>query len=226
MKRKVFSVSWAPSLARLVGSGLLLVACGATPGSQPDDMSAAHHRQVAAEEDRKAAEHDSHYDPSEQIMTTPAGTDAQGNIIYAPGMYNPTEGHRNLAADHKKHAEDHRAAAEFLEKSEEQACKAFPPETRTACPLLGHLESVQDIDGGVRVRFAEGVNLEAATAHMGCHLAHARTQGYQGMDSCPLYIKGVGAKRVGDTRDVDLTVDDKASVGELRARAAAHVTPK
>ena len=226
MKRKFFTSSWASALALVIGSGVLLGACGATPGAQPDDMSADHHRQMAAEEDRKAREHDAHFDPAEQATIKTAGTDAQGDVIYAPVVYNPTEVHLKIAGKHRKHAEDHRAAAEALDKFEEQQCKSFPPETRKVCPLLGQLESVQDIDGGVRVRFSKGVNMDAATDHVLCHLAYGRTQGRQGMDSCPLYIKGVAAKRVGDSNDLDLTVEDEASVRGLRARAATHVTPE
>lgn len=214
------------ALAPLLGLGLWLGACGAAPGTRPDDMSAAQHRQMAAAEERKAERHEAHYDPSEEVTMRTAGTNAQGDVIYAPRVYNPTRSHLHIAGQHRRHAEEHRAAARALEKFEQEQCKLFPPETRELCPLLGTLESVQNIEGGVRVRFLDGVNMPAATDHVLCHLAYGRTQGRQGMDSCPLYIEGVTAKRVDETRNVDLTVDDPAKVPELRARAAAHVGPE
>ena len=67
--------------------------------------------------------------------------------------------------------------------------------------------------------------LQAAIAHVKCHRAFAGTQGFSGMDSCPMYVKKVNVTADAKARTVDFTVDDPDLVEDLRARAAAHVAP-
>ena len=115
------------------------------------------------------------------------------------------------------------AAAESLDSFEEAECRAFPPQTRGACPLLGQIESVEDVFGGVRLRFIEGVNVNAAIAHTRCHLAFARTRGRIGMESCPLYIIGVEATRLENSGTVELSVGNEEDLEELRRRIREHL---
>lgn len=193
----------------------LLAACGGSQGTHPDDMSAEEHRQAAAEEDSEAAAHESEYDPNRAAQTT-----AQADMVFGLGDYNPTAGHLAIASEHEELAAEHRAAAAALETFEEEQCARFPPESRAACPLLGQVESIEDVDGGVRLSLAEGVNEPAMVEHLRCHLAFARAQGREGMDHCPLYVSGA---QVRTDSGVTLTTDagDEA-VTELRRRARAH----
>jgi hypothetical protein len=199
----------------------LLAACGGSQGTNPDDMSAEEHRRAAATEEEEAAEHEAEYDPDARSTMGTANAPTSESF-YGPDLYNPTEVHLAEAQRHEDLAEEHRAAAEALEAYEEQECARFPPATRAACPLLGQLESVEDVEGGVRLRFAEGVPLDAVADHMRCHVAYARTRGREGMEHCPLYVEGAAVGT--DDGAVTLTTDaGEEAVAELRARARAHL---
>ena len=196
------------------------VACGGQ-GTQPDDMSAAEHRQAAAGDEASADEHESRYDPDSRA-TLGTSTAATSDVFYGLDSYNPTEAHLGEAQALRDQAEQHREAAAALERYEDEQCARFPPATRPSCPLLGQVASVEDVDGGVRLHFVDGVRVDAVADHMRCHLAYARTQGRQGMDHCPLYLEGVSVERADDV--VTLTTNAGAEgVAELRRRARAHV---
>lgn len=196
----------------------LLIACGGGQGTHPDDMSAEEHRRAAEREDTESERHGSQYDSDSR---RPIGAQtAQSDMFFGLSDYNPTEGHLSQAQQHEDLAAEHRAASAALEAFEEQECARFPPETRRVCPLLGHVASVEDVDGGVRIQLSEGANAAAVADHMRCHLAFARTQGREGMDHCPLYVEGA---TVDGEEGITVTTDagDQA-VAELRQRARAH----
>lgn len=197
----------------------LLVACGGSQGTRPDDMSAEEHRRAAAEEDAASQGHESQYDEDARQQMGPAN--ASPDLLYGLADYNPTEGHRASAQRHQDLAAEHRAAAAALETFEEQECSRFPPETRAVCPMLGQVAAVEDVPGGVRLRLSDDANAAAVADHIRCHLAYARTQGREGMDHCPLYVDGATV----DTSDgITLTTSSgDAAVRELRRRAHAHV---
>ncbi len=204
-------------LAALVVSGCV----STTPGARPDDMSAEDHRRAASNEERVAQEHADRYDPSATVYRSGPAHGPEGN--YSDTEYNPTNRHLSHARTHTRHASDHQAAAEALEAFEEGECAAFSSTTRAACPLLGQLESVEDIEGGVRLRFLEEINFQAVSDHVRCHLAFGRTRGYEGMTNCPLYLRGLQVRPVTESRSLELTTDDPEVVTELRRRAATHV---
>ena len=91
------------------------------------------------------------------------------------------------------------------------------------CPLLGQVEEVDDIPGGVRVRLAKGVPRHAAAAHMRCHLAFARARKRTGMQACPLYLPGVGVELPPNSDAIDLLVADPRDVKALRLRTRGHL---
>lgn len=195
----------------------LLVGCGA--GTQPTDMSAEEHRRAAEREDELAHEHGGHEDVS-SVPEALDGISGRGGEIFGEAVYSPVAVHAQLTEEHQQLAAAHRAAASALESYEEHECGAFPAATRAACPLLGQVASVEDIPGGARAQFGENVNVDAATAHVACHLAYAQTVGREGMSGCPLYLPNVGSARSGPTT-VDFVTD--RDVEELRRRLAAHV---
>ena len=215
-------------------SGLLLaLGCGwLGAGTQPDDMSAEAHRREAKEHFREKAEHRERYDPEARDVPVgrwygaPPYGYRDNDFYWGTGEYNPTAIHLRQAAEHERHAREHLEAARALEEFEEGQCQASPPETRVVCPLVGQVKAIEDVARGVRVQIAEGVNVNAAVAHMRCHQAFARTRGRVGMDTCPLYLRGVYVERTGQSRAVDLTVSDADDLDELRRRARLHLEPQ
>jgi hypothetical protein len=197
-------------------------------------MSAEEHRREAEEHSRWEAEHLRAYDPEARarVGASPEyGPYSQrgrfgyrySDLYWDVREYNPTEVHRDRAAGHGKLAREHARAARALETFEELECQAFPRETRAVCPLAAQVESVEDVFSGVRVRLAEGTNVNAAVTHMRCHQAFARARGREGMDTCPLYMAGVRVERFDASREVDLLALDPDDVSRLRQRTRAHL---
>lgn len=213
-KRPLYLALFLAGLASMV-----LSAC-ATTGARPQDMSAQAHTQEAESHQHAAEEHAAQYDPStSRTRRTPAASSE-----WAPGDsdYNPTAHHQSIAERHQRHARDHAAAAKALESFEEAECGSFAPAVRASCPLLGQVVAVENIQQGVRIRFADNVNIDAAAAHIRCHLAYAATQGREGMHHCPLYLKRVKSEKSGP-HTIDLTAGDSETTKALRQRTAKHV---
>ena len=204
----------------LGASGLILGGC-AHDHVRPDDMSASAHRERAQEEYAKADRDLMKYDPYARAYER-AGSQriASGDATYA--TYNPTDFYRTDAQKKTKHAQEHLAAAAELERFTHQACKPFSPTVKTACPVLGPVASVEDIGGGVRVHLQPGAPVDAVMAHMRCHLAYAREQGWQPAPDCPLYLRGVDIRRSDDGQAIELTAKDGKTIDELRRRAHAE----
>jgi hypothetical protein len=201
--------------------GLLLgAACAARePNVKPTDMGAAEHRAEAEHQRELARDDASHYRPDDArvIALAPPGN-AMTAVDFPVSVYNPTEGYLQRADEHRAHAKEHERAAAALEKFEEGECKAFPERTRVACPLLGPVTKIEDVERGVRVTFAPGTRVDAVAAHMRCHYAYARAHGFDARVSCPLYMPGIEIAQQSGTA-VDIKVRDKAKVTELRSRA-------
>lgn len=208
--------------AAAVSLALLVGACAQSEGAQPDDMSVEAHRHEAQKHERLSAEHAAEYDP----QATASRERTVGNPseqIYATETYNPTAHHRTTAKRHAEHAEQHRHAAQALVQFEEAHCAKFPEQTRAQCPLMGQVTAVEDIAGGARLTLAAGVPLQAMVDHMECHFAFARTEGYQGMQSCPLYLEAVSVEAEPATHSVRLTTTEADAVQPLRERSRAHL---
>jgi len=199
-----------------------LPACGGSQGTHPEDMSAADHLAMAEHEEAIAAEHDDRVGGSAGMGVATPG-DPGSPFIYGTDTYDPAGRHRGQAAHHEALAQEHEAAAQALESFENAQCAEFPPATRAACPLLGSVAGVEDVDGGVEITLADDINREAVLAHVRCHLAYASTQGHVGMESCPLYVEGARIEAGADPHTVVLTVSDAARVDTLRRRTRAHV---
>ncbi len=201
----------------------LLGACATvSPGSRPDDMSAARHRSVAAKHDQKADSHSAQYDPRAERWTN-GGLSAGGIDDDFSTSYNPTDVHLNRSREHAEHARQHRAAAQKLERFEAESCKAFSRAQRTICPLLGKVAGVVNTPKGVRIDLADGAPRDAMLAHMTCHYAFGRKAGRVGMDACPLYLKGLQIEPVG-ARSIRITSDDPAVVPKRQQRSKQHVS--
>lgn len=194
---------------------MLFCGCGGPQDARSEDLTAREHDEEAARQDRAADEHDERYD-SESTAT--ASGAASVSTFYGADVYNPTEGQRALADAHRDHAGAHRAVAEDLRAYEEGACGHFPVSTRAACPLLLGLESIDDVDGGVRMRFSEGVDVAPIVEHIRCHIAFSAARGTEGMEHCALYVPGASVRA--DGTNVTLTTDQAEHAVELRRRTS------
>ena len=192
---------------------MVLCACGGPRDARSEELTAREHEEEAARQDRAAAEHDARYDPE---STTAAEGAASVSAFYGTDLYNPTEGQRALAERHREHADAHRAVAEDLRAYEAGACGHFPVSTRAACPLLLGLTSVDEVDGGVRLRFAEGADVAPIVEHIRCHIAFSAARGIEGIEHCALYVPGARVRA--DGTEVTLTTDRAEHVAELRRR--------
>ena len=211
------------SRCNVMALGLTLaIGCGANRKAvRPDEMSAEAHRQEARKES-EAARDEARRSTSPDARRTPTlvgRATAQGDVFYDSADYNPRNDHQRRAAELTKHAQQHDAAAKYLETFEQAECKAFPPATRAACPLLGPLVDIADIPGGVGVRFAEGVRVDAVVAHMRCHFAFAQAHGFETAGGCPLYVRGIDIRRATDPRTVEIIGRDAGVAREIRQRA-------
>jgi hypothetical protein len=205
----------------LVIASLLGAACAARePNVKPTDMSAADHRAEAQHQRQLAQEDADRYRPGAARVIVPSapGANEAGGIAFPITVYNPTDGFLREADQHRAHAREHEKAAAALEKFEEGECREFPEQTRAACPLLGPVTKIEDVQRGVRVTFAPGIRVDAVVAHMRCHYAYARAHGFDARVSCPLYMPGIVIEPAGNSA-VEIHARTKAEVDDLRARA-------
>jgi hypothetical protein len=204
---------------------LVLAAAGTSCGTgkdavKPDDMSAAQHRDEAARESEAARQHAKDYNPRATVPSPfrPAGGPGS-DYAFPLSVYNPTEGQLQRVDEHRAHARAHERAAEALERFEAAECFNFPPASRAACPLLVPVTRIDDVAGGVRVKFAAGTRVDAVLAHMRCHYAYARARAFAEEISCPLYMRGIDFKQSADPLAIEITTGDGGQVAELRARS-------
>jgi hypothetical protein len=203
----------------------LQIGCGAPgPAVRADDTSAANHRREAARENAIADKQQAKYAPGNSLPSPYRDPITnEPDLFYGPTIYNPTDAHLDAADRHRAHARQHEAAARQLEAFEEAQCKDFPPATRAACPLLGPAVALDNIASGVKITFAPTVRVDAVVAHMRCHLAYARTQGFPTESACPLYLKTVDVHREGDTSTVEITSADRTMIARIQKEAKEEV---
>jgi hypothetical protein len=200
---------------------LFLAACGPR-AVQPDDMSAAAHRREAVTERDEArahmARHDAQRDLDERARV-PAGDLAMPDARWQAGDPEPTgPGARELqhAAEHRAHADEHDRAAAALERFMQRDCAQVAPEMRTACPMIAPVRDVVDVSGGVRIRFAEGADVDGIVARMRCHNAYARANGYAPQWTCALYVPGLVISVAEGGTAIDLIGRDTKTVEHIR----------
>lgn len=217
----IVALVWTMKIQSWATIGLFLTSC-ATPGAQPDDMSASAHKAEARREEAEAKAHEAQFNPTAVTWHTRFESDTDAYDVLPEYYYNPTEGHLARAERHLAHAKAHREAALELESFLREECVGFKVKTRAQCPLLGGVESMIEIDGGVRFVVSAGVDPDGLVAHMKCHFAVGRAAAYEAMSGCPLYLKDLFISRVGD-RDVELTSTNAEVVPLLRERMRTHV---
>ena len=157
---------------------------GATtpPGAEPDDMSVSAHEHEAAVHDSKATEHSKKYEPNaREVRVVGPNLGSEALVDY---VRNPTDEHRDRARRHRKRAEAHRAAARSLRAFEDSECRDVQASNRRLCPLIGTIESVEDVGDGVRLQVRPGVDATALAAHVRCHFAFGRSAGRESTVRC------------------------------------------
>jgi len=199
---------------------LLALGCGGPQDPADEHLTAEEHEQQAAQEEAEAAEHEAAYDPDARH---PTAGGAQNPEFHGLDVYNPTTGQLVEAEEHREHAQAHRAQAEALREFEDAECANFPPASRASCPLLLGLEEVVEIDGGMQLRFADGVDHSSVVDHVRCHIAFAAARGTAGISHCALYVPGVRVEI--DGQDVSLVTDEDDQVPDLRRRVRLQAPP-
>lgn len=194
------------TLAALIAA--LTFGCGGAQNPRDEDLTAEEHEAEAEREEAAAEQHEAQ---------------TRGTVFYAQDVYDPSDAHRFEAEQHREHAEAHRRMAERLRAFEDAECSEFPPETRASCPLLLDLESIEDIEGGVRLTFAADQEIEPVIDHIRCHIAFAQAEGTGGIDSCALYVPGTTVTV--NMNVVDLVTDEEEHVAELRRRVSVQAPP-
>lgn len=205
-------------LAVAVAASLLL-GCGGPQDPATEDLTAEEHEDQAAAEERLAQERAAEYDPDARMRVGSVNPDSP--VFYGPEVYNPTEVHLDAAREHREHAEAHRTVADQLRVYAQQECAEFPADTRASCPLLLGLETVENIDGGVRMHFASQLDLRPVVDHIRCHIAFAAAEGREGIEHCALYVHGAQVRVEGNS--VILTTTVPGNVEELRRRVAVQL---
>jgi hypothetical protein len=203
----------------LAGSAAAFLMIGCTRPVRPDDMSAAAHRSEATKERLAAEEHRRQFDPY-AVAAAPVGRGVES--VSVASHENPTQHHLVVADAHDAHAREHESAAAELDAFEARECAGLGHAERAACPTLLGIRRVSDISGGVRIELASAEVTPAVIARMRCHLAFARTRGYERAPDCPLYVRGVEIRASSDGRAIEITGNTNALAGEIRARFNAR----
>ena len=211
-----------PAVSRIVlalGTALTLGGASCSHEVKPDSMSAEAHEQQAQAETAKAQGEVARASRDAPPLPNPTVEPNNPQGYYYPvDSYNPAAEHLARARQLEEHAREHRAAAAKLEVFADNECRGFPPETRASCPMLGSVQQIYDIKNGVRVLFTPKTRVEAVAAHMRCHQAYAQMYGFQTVEDCPLYVKGLQIRATDDGKAIDLTASDPRVVDTIRAR--------
>jgi hypothetical protein len=204
----------------------LIFAC-ATPSPKkvnPEELSAEGHRKEAVAQTANSRAHEEQYTPFFAELSPSRDRSGDADLLNAAPVQNPTETHLTAAQWHKAHADAHLEAAKSLEAFEDEACRGVPAKERGACPLLGPVTAIRDVDGGVAIDLSPKVDATKATAVMRCHYAYARTRGFSPEAAgCPLYVRGLMIEQAGK-HTVEITAKDAATAKHVRESARAEST--
>ena len=235
----------------LVASVAAALACAAAPPKprvEPSEMSAAGHEEEAAREEKVAAWHAAHYDPSAgQPGPACLGADGRGLAAGSPcwsSLANPTAEHLRVAQEHREHAAQHRAASQALRQAEARDCVTVSEYDRDTSPF-DHRQDIlrvedyweagaegrprTELGATVIFRAVPGMSVDWLQRIVNCHLARNAIIGGEvpWMPGCPLALKNVRAQvsRTWNGFAVAIRSDDAATVAEIRKRAHALMAP-
>lgn len=194
----------------------LLAVAGATSGCaamQVPAMSVEEHHREAARLDTEAGEIFEDLDGAAVYQ----GHRYVWGISFGDVNYDETTERLRRALNLRRDARAHREAIEEAERLEEAMCQSSPHHARDACPLTGRVWATEEIDGGVRLSFADDANVDAAMSDVRCYLVHGRTSGHHDVESCPFHVPGLEVHQ-STPLVLELTVDGASAIEELRRR--------
>lgn len=188
-------------------------------GTEPDDMSAEEHRRMAEQHEGRAMA--AEMAGTRGVQAPTSSSDQWGPNRAQESMF--SQGRNSF--EHRVHAQQHREAARLLEVFEDAACMMLDAAQRSVCPLLEHVQRVEEVPQGVRLVLTDAAKTAEFIQRMRCHHAFGKSHGYRGMNDCPLYIKRLNISEAG-VGVVEITSTDSMAVPEIRRRAYDHVRPK
>ncbi len=207
-------------MPKAIWMGAVLFATVSCAHVQPESQSAEAHRADAAHERAEADAQRSQYDPKQTggpvAVVGPGGAFA---VTVETPPDNPTAWHLRKAAQLSEHARAHEAAAAQLQSFEADECRGVSANARAACPFMGPIAGIVDIDGGVRFVLSDHTQVGAVIAQMRCHFAWARARGFTRVGDCPIYLKGIDINRSADGLGIDITGHERGVVTALRQNA-------
>jgi hypothetical protein len=181
-------------------------------------MSAAEHRREAATERGEASSLVTQWDHQPRYLI-PVPYAETGPYLDSIFWFEPRDVLLQTAEEHLAHAAEHERAAIALEVYEAQHCEGIAAHARNGLDTVGGVEGVRDIPGGVAILFHQIVDLPKATAHLRCHLAWARTQGFTGG---ALELETVRIEPAAQGRVLVITSDDPVTAREIRRQSRPH----
>jgi hypothetical protein len=217
---------------------LSIGACATTPGAQPQDMSAAQHEAIAANQETSAQVHAAQYNPDASVSSELCNTEGDCR----PWPSNPTAEHLNEAKKYQKMAADHRAGSQALRDAEARACAGLADADRDTTPFA-HREDIASvepltvnvasgkgqsarIEGAViTFRALPGMTAQWLQRDVDCHLARNAVLGHDmpEMAYCPLVPKNVTARVIATDTGFAVAVRsaDAETATEILRRARA-----
>jgi len=125
---------------------------------------------------------------------------------------------------HRKHARQHISTAKALQAFEFGACLEVPAHDRTTCPITEASMNTIRIDRGIRIIPLNPADSKSLAAHIRCHHAFGKANGFTGMTSCALYVDDI-IIRDGPAGSVDVIGKTPAATRLLWQRVADQQSP-
>ena len=200
---------------------LSLAACGGATAHPADEGDAEDHRAMAQHEEALARQHRT-TGIGETAGESPAvdmsrADDGAGDVFVPAGR------HQARAALHEQYAREHEAVADSLIDFHAPTCHGMESETLVVCPLLGPIASVEDIDDGIELTLADGVDRDALLARIQCHISFAGAGRGASIHQCPLYLPGVSAVAGEGAHRILLRTSSPDDVRRLRLHVRQHL---
>jgi hypothetical protein len=198
-------------------TGIVFASCATTSG-KTQELSADAHRREAARSAEAAARERAQFDPHAVATAPLVEPNMAGAVAELASTHNPTIEHLRTAAHLQAHAREHAAAAAELELFEDVECGGITPRVRAACPIVS-VVAFKVLPNGVCLHLADPVAEPSTVALMRCHLAYARTRGFERAPDCPLYLLGVEINPASDGRGIEVTSREHAVALEIIRRS-------
>jgi hypothetical protein len=220
--------------------------CTSAHVARPDEMSRSGHAHEAQRQERAGNVEAAQYDPEATVEVTQCETinrpERHGITSVVPcwtSVSNPTDVHRQRAAEHRQEAADHRAASQVLRDAEREACAGIPEMDRDMSPFehsedISRVEPFTEINTAsiplrrttgavVTFRALPGMTAEWLQRVVDCHLARNASLGHvvPEMPNCPLVPREVEAHvaSTGDGFAVTIRSDNEESARDVLARS-------